>query len=75
MIAPLLRHLSPEGDGALLAMTPEQVIQHYRKRGMPERRGRSPRERSYRAFDFLTLKLSVFFPLSIWGLIIDNHQF
>jgi len=61
MIAPLLRHLSLKGDGALLAMTPEQVIQHNRKRGMPERRGAEPPERMYRAFDFLTLKLSIFF--------------
>lgn len=26
---------SPEGDGALLAMAPEQIIQHYRKGGCP----------------------------------------
>jgi hypothetical protein len=36
MIAPLLRHQSPERDGALLAMAPEQVIQHYRNWGVPE---------------------------------------
>ena len=43
MIAPLLRYQSSKRDGALLAMAPEQVIQHYRNWGVPERRGRSPR--------------------------------
>jgi len=50
---PPLAPLVPGGDGAHW-MTPEQVIKHYRKWGMPERR-RSPRERNYHAFDFLTL--------------------
>jgi hypothetical protein len=42
LVAPLLRHQSPEGDGALLAMAPEQVIQHYRKGGCPSGGGGAP---------------------------------
>ncbi|MGA2161894.1 MAG: hypothetical protein ABSG28_06840 [Methanoregula sp.] len=42
LVAPLLRHQSPEGEGALLAMAPEQVIQHYRKGGCPSGGGGAP---------------------------------
>jgi hypothetical protein len=43
MIALLLRHQSPEGDGALLAMAPEYVIQHYPNWGCPSGGGKAPK--------------------------------
>jgi len=53
MIAPPCVTSPPRGTGRI-AISPEQVTQHYRKGGVPERRGRSPQERISRAINLLT---------------------
>ena len=53
MIAPLLRHQSPEGDGAHCDI-PEQVIQHYRKWGCPSGGGAAPESEFLKLLILLT---------------------